>query len=113
MKIRSKIGIFFACALTYSSAAMAVSLVLPPELSEAIDLQKCADEAGSWKCIFRNKTDQVINMNWYYGVGYDRDGVKINEGPLLGTIDPGEAAKINFSTLGYAGNVSRIVIKER
>ena len=113
MTYTAKLSVFFVGILAYASTAWAIGLALPPELMEKVEFTKCANETGSWKCVVKNKTDKVINMRLYYAIGYDSDGVKIDEGYLSGTIEPGGATKINFASVGYAGNVSKIVIRAR
>jgi hypothetical protein len=113
MKYAKIFGVFLVMALATVTNAWALGIGMPTELEQSVEFTRCNDEAGSWRCIVKNKTNRVINMGMYYGTSYDRDEVKIDEGNLSGTIEPGGSTKINFSILGYASKVSKIVIRAR
>lgn len=98
-----------ALQLAYSSPAL--SIVLSAELKDMIQVVNCADKAGSWVCVLKNKTSSSIYVGNYYGAGFDRAGIRVNTNRLVGSLGPGESAWISFSVVGYAGEIAKIVIQ--
>lgn len=96
-----------------SASCLAVEMVIPEELESKIYLVRCSDEAGSWKCVFGNRTSEPFSFRGYMATGYDSYNVKIASDSISDTIDPKGMSKISFSIAGYSSNVSKIVISPR
>lgn len=58
----------------------------------------------------KNKTNSAIDMHMFFATGFDKDGVKEGAFTLMEDIEAGGSSRISLSRLGYAGNVSRVVI---
>lgn len=91
-----------------------LNVVLTPPSDKYIEIVSCKDFGGSWQCVMRNKTNTPIDLHNFHAIGYDKDGVKEGSITLTENIDANGSVRVtSLASVGYAGNVRKVVITLR